>query len=132
MFDTPSTSYPLIAVDWGTTNRRAYLIDASAAIIDLREDTLGILSAPLKGFVNALGGLIGGWRDVATAGPPILMSGMVGSRQGWIESTYLKCPVDTSLLKANLVAVPDVEGACIMPGVCLPSVGARSDVVRGE
>ena len=62
MIDTPSASYPLIAVDWGTTNRRAYLIDASRAIIDRREDTLGILSVPPKGFGNALGGLISGWR----------------------------------------------------------------------
>ena len=84
MIDTPSASYPLIAVDWGTTNRRAYLIDASGAIIDRREDTLGILSVPPKGFGNALGGLISGWRDVGSAGLPILMSGMIGSRQGWI------------------------------------------------
>ena len=132
MIDTPSACYPLIAVDWGTTNRRAYLIDASGAIIDRREDTLGVLSVPPKGFGNALGGLIGGWRDVSAGGPPILMSGMVGSRQGWIEATYAQCPVDTSILVANLVSISDVEDAWIVPGVCLMPVGARRDVMRGE
>ncbi len=132
MIYTPSTSYPLIAVDWGTTNRRAYLIDASGAIIDRREDNLGILSVPPKGFGNALGGLISGWRDVESAGLPILMSGMIGSRQGWIEATYAQCPVDPNILVANLVSVPDVEDAWIVPGVCLLPVGARRDVMRGE
>ncbi len=87
---------------------------------------------PPKGFGNALGGLIGDWRDVAAAGLPILMSGMVGSRQGWIEATYAQCPVDTSILVTNLVSVLDVEDAWIVPGVCLLPVGALRDVMREE
>ena len=65
-------------------------------------------------------------------GPLILMSGMVGSRQGWIEATYAQCPVDPNILVTNLVSVPDVEDARIVPGICLLPVGARRDVMRGE
>ncbi len=87
---------------------------------------------PTKGFGNALGGLIGDWRDVAAAGPPILMSGMVGSRQGWIEATYAQCPADISSLVTNLVSVLDVEDAWTVLGVCLLPVGALRDVMREE
>lgn len=132
MIDSPSAAFPLIAVDWGTTNRRAYLIDASGAIVDRREDNLGILGVPPKGFGNALCGLIDGWRDVRSAGPPVLMSGMVGSRQGWIEATYAQCPVDPNSLATNLVSVPDLEDIWIVPGVCLLPAGERRDVMRGE
>ena len=39
-----------IAVDWGTTNRRAYLIDPSGQCVDEFEDGKGVLSVPAGGF----------------------------------------------------------------------------------
>ena len=39
-----------IAVDWGTTNRRAYLIDSSGACADEFEDDKGILSVQPGSF----------------------------------------------------------------------------------
>jgi len=38
-----------IAVDWGTTNRRAYRIDSSGACVDEFEDGRGVLSVLMRG-----------------------------------------------------------------------------------
>ena len=43
-----------IAADWGTTNRRAYLIDGDGKCIDEFEDEKGILSVPKGGFAAAV------------------------------------------------------------------------------
>ena len=42
-----------IAVDWGTTNRRAYRIDSSGACVDEFEDGRGVLSVPKGEFPAA-------------------------------------------------------------------------------
>jgi len=38
-----------IAVDWGSTNRRAYRIDASGQCSDEFEDAKGVLTVPAGG-----------------------------------------------------------------------------------
>ena len=43
-----------IAVDWGTTNRRAYLIDSSGKCRQEFEDGKGVLSVPEGGFPAAI------------------------------------------------------------------------------
>ena len=43
-----------IAVDWGTTNRRAYLLDAYGHCRDQFEDSTGVLSVPSGGFGDAV------------------------------------------------------------------------------
>jgi len=39
-----------IAVDWGTTNRRAYLIDSAGRLADEFADDLGLMAVPKGGF----------------------------------------------------------------------------------
>ena len=42
-----------IAVDWGTTNRRAYLIDADGAVLDtVRDDRGGVAMPSVDQFVD--------------------------------------------------------------------------------
>ena len=47
-----------IAVDWGTTNRRAYLMDRDSRCVEEFEDGQGILSVPSGGFHNAVGEIL--------------------------------------------------------------------------
>ena len=80
----------LIAIDWGSSSFCAYLISPVGEVLD--EFPLGRnrkrrgrrLSATLKR-------LIGGWLD-AHPSLPVIASGMVGSRHGWREAAYVKCP----------------------------------------
>jgi len=120
----------LIAIDWGTTNRRGYLLDGSGNIQESLEDTLGILAVLAAGFEDALESFVAKWRHADGSRPPVLMSGMVGSRQGWIEAPYALCPARAGDLAASVMRVPTLEDTWIVPGICLND--DRRDVMRGE
>lgn len=113
-----------IAVDWGTTNRRAYLIDGAGHCIDEFEDGMGILSVPDGGFPNAVSEIRQRLGD-----RPLLLAGMIGSNRGWHEAPYVPCPADIDDLVKGLVRAGDHEA--IVPGVSFIGDG-RADVMRGE
>ena len=115
----------MIAVDWGTSSLRCYRLDARGKIIEARASADGILSVPAGRFPDVLQRQIAGWSET-----PIVMSGMVGSRQGWKEAPYVQCPAGFDEIAGKLVEVR--QGAWIVPGLtCRDSAGVP-DVMRGE
>ena len=113
-----------IAVDWGTTNRRAYLIDESGWCSKEFEDHKGVLSVPPGGFPEAIAEIRQRLGD-----KPLLLAGMVGSNRGWKEAPYVPCPAGVDELAKGLVWAGEREA--IVPGVCDLEDG-RADVMRGE
>jgi 2-dehydro-3-deoxygalactonokinase len=113
-----------IAVDWGTTNRRAYLIDGSGKRTDEFEDAKGVLSVPSGGFLDAVAEIRQRLGD-----KPLLLAGMIGSNRGWKEAPYVSCPAGIEEIAAKLVWAGDREA--IVPGVSYIGEG-RADVMRGE
>ena len=91
----------MIAIDWGTTNFRAFRIRAGN-VVDRIDTGPGILAVAPGGFPTVLGAAIGPW--VADNERHVLMAGMVGSRQGWTEAPYLPCPADAMDLAGSFVA----------------------------
>ena len=78
-----------IAVDWGTSNLRAWAMQGGAALEDAQSgDGMGTLAR--DGFEPALTKLIARWS--LADGQPIIACGMVGSRQGWMEAPYRTVP----------------------------------------
>src|SRR5581483_948615 len=71
----------MIAIDWGTTHLRAYRLTASGEIEARKTTTKGIMAVAPGGFAAVLEEVLGDWPDLSNE--PILMSGMIGSRQGW-------------------------------------------------
>ena len=114
-----------IAVDWGTTNRRAYRLGSDGVLQDEMEDGLGILSVESGGFPEAVRAIRERLGDL-----PMLLAGMVGSNRGWIEAPYVPCPAGIEELAAKLVWVEPGRVA-IVPGVSLDQ-GDEADVMRGE
>jgi len=113
-----------IAVDWGSTNRRAYLVDGSGKCADEFEDGEGMLSVPPGGFPAAVAQIREKLGD-----KPLLLAGMVGSNRGWVEAPYIPCPASLDQLIEKLVRPSDREA--IVPGIA-DSSGERADVMRGE
>src|SRR5271166_1901470 len=95
----------LIAIDWGSSRFRAYLMARDGAILDEVASADGVSRVAKDAFAETLRRLVGGWLD-AHADLPIVASGMVGSRHGWREAPYVKCPADPRDIAASLVAVP--------------------------
>ncbi len=114
-----------IGVDWGTTNRRGYRIDATGVSVAEFEDGLGILSVQANGFAEAVTEIRQRLGDL-----PMLMGGMIGSNRGWVEAPYASCPAGIDELAGSLVW-PEPERTGIVPGVSLLSAD-RADVMRGE
>ena len=121
----------LIAVDWGTTSLRAWRLDARGEILERRRDKLGILQVKDGDFAGALDSAAGDWLR-ATPSAPVLMAGMIGSRQGWVEAPYAPCPADLTRVAQHLVSVPDQPRVRIVPGLSLRTKKSAPDVMRGE
>ena len=113
-----------IAVDWGTTNRRAYLIDDKGHEAGEFEDDKGIMSVPAGGFPAAVQEI----RD-KLGDKPLLLAGMVGSNRGWVEAPYVGCPASLDALVRGIVCPGEREA--IVPGVSDDS-NNHADVMRGE
>lgn len=122
----------LIGIDWGTTSFRAYVIDQNGVVDQQIATDRGILSVPGKNFraelqeqLNRLVELNNEW--------PIIASGMITSKLGWVETPYMKCPAGCETLSAGVIQHPFGEytkGIHFVPGVSqtLPD----ADVMRGE
>lgn len=113
-----------IAVDWGTTNRRAWRIAADGAVEDSLADARGIMSVSARGFAVEAAGLRARLGDL-----PMVMGGMIGSDRGWHDVPYVPCPADAAALAAHVHWIDTRTG--IVPGVCQPDPDAP-EVMRGE
>src|SRR5919112_191723 len=107
-----------IAVDWGTTNRRAYLIEKGGRNAAEFEDGKGILSVHRGEFEAAIAEI----RE-KLGERPMLLAGMVGSNRGWVEAPYVPCPASADDLAHGLVRIG--EDVAIVPGVSMTD--RRSD-----
>ncbi len=121
----------MIGIDWGTTVLRAYRLAPDGAVIARRESPRGILTVEPGGFAGVLSEVTGDW--IGQGERRVLLSGMVGSRQGWVEAPYLPCPADLAGLAAAAIAVP-FEGAAIrlLPGLSCRDAQGVPEVMRGE
>lgn len=115
----------VIALDWGTSSLRTYRLDSSGRIVQSRVSDQGILNVAAGQFARVLEEQIAGWSET-----PIVMSGMVGSRQGWKEAPYVPCPAGFDEIAAKLVEVR--RGAWIVPGLSCRDADGVPDVMRGE
>ncbi|HLB80902.1 MAG TPA: 2-dehydro-3-deoxygalactonokinase [Dongiaceae bacterium] len=120
-----------ILIDWGTTNLRAFRLGRDGAVRERRQAPRGILHVPERDFARALRDLVGDWRAAAPT-CPVLMAGMIGSRQGWVEAPYVPCPAGPADLARHIVEVPGAPGVRVTPGVSFAAVDGRHDVMRGE
>ncbi len=121
-----SVSPDWIAVDWGTTNLRAFAMQG-AAVVDQAQSDQGMGALSTDGFEPALRALISPW--IAAGNLPVIACGMVGSRQGWVEAAYraVPCtPLDTVLTRAPASDGLEVH---VVSGL---SQAAPPDVMRGE
>jgi 2-dehydro-3-deoxygalactonokinase len=125
-------SAQLIGLDWGTSSLRAYLLGVDGALIERRDSPLGIMRVENGRFAAAFEAACGDWlRAHPTA--PVLLAGMIGSKQGWLEAPYCACPADAGAI-ARALAVLDLPGrrAHIVPGLSCTNSAGVPDVMRGE
>lgn len=141
--NTLDTSPPrLIALDWGTSSQRAWLLGDGGRILDVRRPDFGLLGTTgddpesrTRAYEAAFDEACGDW-IAAAPDLPAIACGMVGSAQGWREAGYLTTPTDLAIGAGDLTAVPHPRGVLhLVPGMRVASAADGSvpgDVMRGE
>lgn len=123
-----------VAVDWGTSNLRAWGIGADGEVVFSRASDQGMGKLTPDAYPAVITSLLDGAFAPSGSRIDVLICGMAGARQGWMEAPYLDTPAELGGLAFGAVS-PAVPGsrlaAKILPGVCQKLSGAE-DVMRGE
>ena len=126
-----TTDLRWIGVDWGTTHRRGYALDAQGACTTEADDDQGALAARGR-YPEALAALLPRLLPAPDTPARVVMSGMVGSAFGWQEAPYLGPEVALEELPQHLVPVVGQANRYIVPGYCVRNTQGQPDVMRGE
>jgi len=117
-----------IAVDWGTTNLRAYAMGPGDTVLAEGSSDDGMGRLDPDGFEPALLAVIAGWLGAGVT--QVLACGMVGARQGWVEAPYRTTPCAMTSTVPIIAPTRDPRlSVRILPGVCQ---NRPADVMRGE
>lgn len=119
-----------VAVDWGTSSFRLWLIGRDGGVLAERRSGEGMTTAARTGFADVLASHLAAIS--APAGLPVLICGMAGAKQGWIEAGYLDTPAALTDIPAAAVRIPGIDADIrILPGLAQRAAMAP-DVMRGE
>ncbi len=123
----------LIGIDWGTSSFRAWLMGDAAAVLAEIPSGPGILAVPGGDFDAAFQTALGPWL-AATPDLPVIASGMITSRNGWVETPYLPLPLDATALADALTTHRTRNGHTVhfVTGAIQNPHDGRPDVMRGE
>jgi len=116
-----------VAVDWGTSNLRAWAMDASGAVLATGASGDGMAGLACEDFEGALLAVIGGWLGPGVT--PVVACGMVGARQGWAEAPYAAVPCAPHGGAVQVETRDPRLAMHILPGL---KQMAPPDVMRGE
>jgi 2-dehydro-3-deoxygalactonokinase len=119
-----------VAVDWGTSSFRLWLLDRAGGVLGERRSQQGMMAAGKIGFASVLQShldAVGAANDL-----PVIICGMAGARQGWVEAGYIDTPAKLASVLEGAVVVPGLpRDIRILPGIAQRDVNAP-DVMRGE
>ncbi|MFK0165765.1 2-dehydro-3-deoxygalactonokinase [Rhizobium sp. NPDC090279] len=119
-----------VAVDWGTSSFRLWLIGEDGSILAERRSGEGMTTAAQTGFARVLQAHL----DAVSAPDaiPVIVCGMAGARQGWVEAGYIDTPTSLAAILTGAVAIPgQSRDVRILPGLAQRSQEVP-DVMRGE
>lgn len=119
----------MIFIDWGTSNASAFLVDAGGGVLDSRRSEKGIKFVPTGGYPEVYADLTRDWREQSRL---TLLSGMVGSVNGWEEAPYISLPANPASIAERVHAMRAMPGAYMVGGLSYESPDGLYDVIRGE
>lgn len=127
----------LIALDWGTTHARGYLLAAGGLGPVVLDETQGDGISRVRAgkadrvavFDAILTSMVGAWLR-SWPGLPMIACGMVGAAQGWRTAAYRSLPTDLTRGGGLTVVESSLGPLSIIAGV-KKSV-PNADVMRGE
>ena len=119
-----------VAVDWGTSSFRLWLMNRAGDVLAESRSQEGMMAAARTGFPTVLQSHL----DAVSAADhlPVVICGMAGARQGWVEAGYIDTPAPLASLLQRAIPVPgQPRDIRILPGIAQRHPKAP-DVMRGE
>lgn len=124
------TEPAFVAVDWGTSSFRLWLVDRTGHVLAARRSDEGMMAAAKTGFPGVLQSHL-----AAVGAPdhvPVLVCGMAGAKTGWVEAGYVDTPAPLPAILKQAARVPgEARDIRILPGIAQRDTNAP-DVMRGE
>jgi 2-dehydro-3-deoxygalactonokinase len=118
------------AVDWGTSSFRLWLLDREGVILAESRSHEGMTTARESGFEQVLNTHLA--KVSAPLDLPVLICGMAGAKQGWVEAGYVDVPAHLDVISDRATRVDGVgRDVRILPGLAQRDRHA-ADVMRGE
>lgn len=121
------------AVDWGTSSFRLWLMGFDGRVYGESRGPEGMAHCADTGFAPVLAAHLD--RTGAAPGLPVLICGMAGARQGWVEAPYADLPAPVMRLAGHAVRLDAAQAGGrdirILPGLAQRDASAP-DVMRGE
>ncbi|MDF7662528.1 2-dehydro-3-deoxygalactonokinase [Erwiniaceae bacterium L1_54_6] len=114
--------------DWGTSSFRLWLVDREGKVLKEVRTRQGLASVANRSFSSMLEQHL--TELGAPAELPVLICGMAGSRQGWLDAGYSTVPVTVNELMRSPIRITGTRDIRILPGVC--QLAPAYDVMRGE
>lgn len=121
---------PIIGINWGSSNFRAFLIQRNGQVLDRVELPRGIAGLDRLQMQAMVEELVQRWPGAVR----VYACGMVGSNIGWSDAGYADCPATPQRLAVRLhdVMIGQVPVA-IVPGLaCRRRQDDAPDIMRGE
>jgi 2-dehydro-3-deoxygalactonokinase len=119
-----------VAVDWGTSSFRLWLVDRAGQVLAERRSDEGMMMAAKAGFAGVLQTHLVAVQ--ASHHLPVLVCGMAGAKTGWVEAGYVDTPAPLAAILKQAARVPgEARDIRILPGIAQRDTKAP-DVMRGE
>jgi 2-dehydro-3-deoxygalactonokinase len=124
-------TYSFLAVDWGTTNLRAWVVGADGEVTAGRDFPLGVSRLAPGEAALRLDDTVR--PSLQADALPAILCGMIGSNLGWELVPYFDCPADLKTLSSGMRRVAaDGPPVFIVPGLRCRRPDGGPDVMRGE
>ncbi len=120
-----------VAIDWGTTNVRFWLMSKEGKILSSKTSSMGMNIIQRDQYEAHILATIEEWFKPSDM-KRIIACGMIGAANGWVEAMYQKTPCQPVSIE-KIIEVPtmspDLE-VRIIPGIA--NYSPNYDVMRGE
>lgn len=119
-----------IAVDWGTSSLRIWVIGVDGSILQTISADQGMSKLAPNQYEGILLELCGAWLQTDSA-TTVIVCGMAGSREGWQQAPYMEAPLAVAT-NEQPIFVPTVDprlSVYITPGLMQMD---PAEVMRGE
>ena len=123
----------MLICDWGSTHLRAYRLGAKGEILARCESECGVKALAGKG-ADAFSAALSEAMESAGASTDctVRISGMAGSKKGWVEVDYRPTPAGLEDMASNFISLPEFTDARLFGGLKHSNEDGSSDVMRGE